>query len=318
MDENERLTGIFFDIQRGLPRQGPGDDGSTLRALAMCTELPPRPDVLDVGCGPGMQTIALARALDGRITAGDLYQEFLDQLVESATTAGVRDRIGQMRVDMVDLPFGRDSFDLIWAEGAAYIVGFGEAYSRWQRLLRPRGYMAITELTWLVPNPPPEVADFFGSEYPAMADVAANLATIEERGYDVVGHFTLPDAAWWDHYYTPLEAKLSALREKYAGDDEALELVGMTAREIDMRHRFGDSYGYEFYVAHLADPEASGRQALTAGEAIGTDEGPASSGGPDAPAGGETPAEGETPTPVGPTNIEPQARQAPEFPPPLD
>ncbi len=303
MDENERLTEVFFDIQRGLPRQGPGDDESTLRALAMCTDLPPRPDVLDVGCGPGMQTIALARALDGRVTAGDLYQEFLDQLVEAAAAAGVRDRIGQMRVDMVDLPFGRDSFDLIWAEGAAYIVGFGEAFSRWVWSLRPRGYMAITHLTWLVPNPPPEVAEYWGREYPAMTDVTANLATIEERGYDVVGHFTLPDAAWWDHYYTPLEAKLPALREKYAGDDEALEQVEMTAREIDVRHRFGDSYGYEFFVARAADPEAARLQP------------PANS---ETPASGETLASGEAEPQAPPTEPESQAPPTPELPPPLD
>ena len=257
MDPNDRLTQVFFDIQLGLPRQGPGDDASTLRALSMCTELPAHPDVLDVGCGPGMQTIALARVLDGHITAGDLYQEFLDQLVESALAEGVRDRIGQMRVDMADLPFGRDSFDLIWSEGAAYFVGFGEAFERWNDPLRSRGYMAVTELTWLSDAPPAEAAEFFGAEYPPMTDVATNLATIEEKGYKVVGHFTLPDAAWWDHYYTPLEAKLPALRDKYAGDDQALQLVEMTAREIDLRRRFGDSYGYEFYVARKTDLDAA-------------------------------------------------------------
>jgi SAM-dependent methyltransferase len=275
MDPNDRMTQVFFDIQRGLPRQGPGDDESTLRALAMCAELPARPDVLDVGCGPGMQTIALARALDGRITAGDLHQEFLDQLVESAVAAGVRDRIGQMRLDMVDLPFGRDSFDLIWSEGAAYILGFGEAFSRWRWALRTRGYMAVTELTWLVPGPPAEAADFFAAEYPAMAEVAANVAAIEERGYDVMGHFTLPDAAWWDHYYTPLEAKLPGLRAKYADDDEAMGLVEMTAREINVRRHFGDTYGYEFFVARAADPDvAPPRNPAPSSEAQPADEPP--------------------------------------------
>jgi SAM-dependent methyltransferase len=264
MDPNARTTQIFLDIQRGLPRQGPGDDASTLRALALCAELPARPDVLDIGCGPGMQTIALARALDGRITAGDLFQEYLEQLVETAVAAGVRDRIGQMRVDMVDLPFGRDSFDLIWSEGAAYILGFGEAFERWRYPLRSRGYLAVSELTWLVPDPPTEAAEFFADEYPAMTDVATNLATIEGNGYEVIDHFTLPDEAWWDHYYTPLEAKLPSLREKYAGDDEALELVAMAAREIDVRRRFGGSYGYEFFVARALDSETSGSEVADA------------------------------------------------------
>jgi SAM-dependent methyltransferase len=273
MNPNVRLTQVFFDIQRGLPRQGPGDDASTLRALSLCAELPERPDVLDVGCGPGRQTIALAQALDGRITAGDLHQEYLDQLVATAVAEGLRERIGQMRVDMLDLPFGRDSFDLIWSEGAAYILGFGEAFARWQYPLRARGYIAVTELTWLTDRRPAPAADFFASEYPPMTDVATNLATIEEQGCEMIGHFTLPDAAWWDHYYTPLEAKLPELRVKYADDAEALELVEMTAREIDVRRRFGDSYGYEFYVARAPDRDSLGPAAVErdAVEARGAD-----------------------------------------------
>ena len=75
---------VFFELHRDLPREGPGDDESTLRALALCTELPERPDVLDVGCGPGMQTLALAAATGGIITAVDAHEPFLDQLRERA------------------------------------------------------------------------------------------------------------------------------------------------------------------------------------------------------------------------------------------
>jgi hypothetical protein len=109
---------------------------------------------------------------------------------------------------------------------------------------------------WLTDDPPTEAAQFYAAEYPEMTDVATNLATIEEHGYDLVGHFTLSDAAWWNHYYTPLEAKLPGLRAKYTGHEEAMELVEMTAREIDVRRRFGDSYGYEFFIARAADPDA--------------------------------------------------------------
>ncbi|MFQ5982937.1 MAG: class I SAM-dependent methyltransferase, partial [Woeseiaceae bacterium] len=55
--------------------------------------------------------------------------------------------------------------------------------------------------------------------------------------------------AWWEHYYTPLEAKLPALHEKYAGDDEALSLIETTRREIEIRRLFHDWYSYEFFVA---------------------------------------------------------------------
>ena len=72
-----------------------------------------------------------------------------------------------------------------------------------------------------------------------------------EAGYQLLGHFTLSDAAWWDDYYTPLKAKLPALRERYRDDEEALALVRMTETEISMREQYGSSHGYEFFIARV-------------------------------------------------------------------
>ena len=61
MNADPRLFEVFLDVQRGLPRQGPGCDESTLRAISLCSGRPEGADLLDVGCGPGMQTVALTR-----------------------------------------------------------------------------------------------------------------------------------------------------------------------------------------------------------------------------------------------------------------
>jgi len=53
---------LFRELTEGLPRQGPGSSEATLRALRMVDGLSSRPRILDVGCGPGAQTIDLARA----------------------------------------------------------------------------------------------------------------------------------------------------------------------------------------------------------------------------------------------------------------
>ena len=119
----------------------------------------------------------------------------------------------------------------------------------WKRLLKPGGYIAVSELVWLCADPPSEVAEFFRGEYPAMTDVETNLETVRRCGYEPRGHFTLPEAGWWDDYYRPLKAKLPTLYKKYAGDEDALQVIESTAREIDMRHRFRDYYGYEFFIA---------------------------------------------------------------------
>lgn len=249
MDEDARLVDIFLEVQRGLPRQGPGSDASTLKALSLCRGLPERPAVLDIGCGPGMQTLALAKALGGSVTAVDLHAEYLDELKDRAAAAGLADRVEPLQADMGDLVFPPTSFDLIWSEGAAYIIGVANALAAWRDFLKPAGFIVVNDLVWLRPDPPADAAAFFAEGYPAMTDVAANLTTLGDSGYEPMGHFTLPDSDWWDDYYTPLEAKLPGLRERYAGDDEALGVVETTGREIEVRRRFCDWYGYEFFVA---------------------------------------------------------------------
>ena len=253
MAENPRLSEVFWDVQRGLPRQGPGCDESTFKAVSLCRGLPERPAILDVGCGPGMQTVALAKALKGHITAVDINQEYLDQLQERAQAGGVAERIEILAGDMNQLPFLPRSFDLIWAEGAAYIMGIENALTDWRRLLKPGGCIAVTELVWLQPDPPAAVAQFFGNEYPAMTYVQAILMTIRTCHYEPLGHFTLPDSAWWEDYYTPLEAKLPRLYEKYAGEGEALNVIETARQEIEIRRLFHHWYGYEFFVGQKVE-----------------------------------------------------------------
>ena len=247
MDER-RLFEIFLEVQSGLPRQGPGSNESTLKALSYCTELPKEPAILDIGCGPGMQTICLAQALNCNITAIDTTEEYLDKLRQRAQDANLSDRITILNQDMNELAFEKESFDLIWAEGSAYIMGFENALSCWKQFLKPGGYIAISELVWLDPDPPTELFQFYQNEYPPMKNIESNLSIVRSSGYELLGNFTLPDSNWWDDYYTPLKAKLPELTEKFREDAEALGIVNMTRLEIEMRRLYPECYGYEFFI----------------------------------------------------------------------
>ncbi len=248
MEENSRVFEIFLEVQSGLPRQGPGSDESTLRALSYCYDLPKELTILDIGCGPGMQTLTLAKALNCNITAVDITEEYLSKLRESAQEASVLDRINVINRDMNDLRFEAESFDLIWAEGSAYIMGFENALNVWKTFLKPGGFIAVSELVWLKPDPPSEVLQFFRNEYPSMNSVETNSSIIRAAGYELAGNFTLPDSAWWDHYYNPLQAKLPQLTEKYKDDETALSIIDATKLEIKMRRLYSDWYGYEFFI----------------------------------------------------------------------
>jgi SAM-dependent methyltransferase len=110
---------LFWEIHSGLPREGPGDNDSTRRALAMVHGLPARPRILDVACGPGMQTLALAQASAGTIVALDTHRPFLTEAARRAAAAGLTARIAAVNASMRAMPFADGGFDLIWCEGAA-------------------------------------------------------------------------------------------------------------------------------------------------------------------------------------------------------
>ena len=90
--------------------------------------------------------------------------------------------------------------------------------------------------------------DFWEAEYPAIRDVEENTRTIADTGCELAGHFTLPESAWYEHYYQPLEKRLVDLRRRYQDDDEALELIEVEEAEIDLYRKYSDYYGYVFYV----------------------------------------------------------------------
>ena len=242
---------VFFELHSQLPREGPGNDDATAKAFSLLPSLPPQAQILDVGCGPGMQTVQLAKLTDGHITAVDLHTPYLDQLRRSLAAAGLNDRVTCRQADMADLPFAPGSFDLIWAEGAAYILEFANALRKWRSLLKPTGYLVATELSWIRPEPPQPVVDFWRAAYPNLQSVEANLTAIKTAGYLPLAHLLLPETAWWQHYYTPLEARLPVLEQKYAGHPEALPVLASHRQEIELFRQYSAYYGYVFYILQV-------------------------------------------------------------------
>jgi len=250
MNEDIALK-AFFELHSNLPREGPGTNEATTQAFAFLTDLPDHPRILDLGCGPGMQTIQLAHLCNGHITAVDLHQPYLNQLQQQIEHQGLGDRITPLRADMGDLPFDPESFDLIWSEGAAYILEFGNALRKWRSLLKPNGYLAVTEISWTHPHPPDEVRNFWMAEYPSMQTVDANLAQAQSIGYRPLAHFVLPESAWWDHYYAPLEDRLHQLHDQYAKKSETQAVLDLHRQEIDLFRRYSRYYNYVFYILQV-------------------------------------------------------------------
>lgn len=244
-----RFWEIFFEVYEALPRQGPGNRACAERALALCRELPAAPAILDLGCGVGAQTLYLAELTSGSIVAIDNHAPSIERLKRSIDSRGLSPRVQAQVGDMAHPEQPPESFDLIWSEGALYNIGIGNALGVCLGLLRPGGYLAFTDAVWRKANPPPEVKASFDLDYPAMGWQADVVAAIQAREFALVGHFTLPDEAWWDDFYTPMTLQIERLRGKYADDPEASAILAQIAEEPRMHRRYSDVYAYEFFVA---------------------------------------------------------------------
>ncbi len=237
---------IWWELHGTLGQQGPGSDASTLRALAGLPDLPATPRIADLGCGPGRQTVALAKATGGTVYALDFLQPFLEQLEARALNAGVADRIHTVKGDMNAPALGDEPFDLLWSEGAIYIPGFETGLERWRPLLRPGGCAAVSELSW-VSGAANATRAFWADAYPGMSDVPGNCRRADRAGYDVLDTFVLPLSDWYA-YYSPIESRAQPLREKYADDPAALEVVNGHVSEVRVLEEAGGSYSYVFYL----------------------------------------------------------------------
>jgi len=111
---------------------------------------------------------------------------------------------------------------------------------------------------WRSDVPPAEVRAGFEADYPTMGRVDDNLAAIRAAGFRLADHFPLPDAAWWDDFYTPMTQRINVLRQQHAGDAEAAAILDQLAKEPELHRRFGHHYAYEFFVARKAPAGGAG------------------------------------------------------------
>jgi ubiquinone/menaquinone biosynthesis C-methylase UbiE len=244
MDEMD----YFFELYTGLPRGGPGDNESTRKAFNLMENLPTEPRILDIGCGPGMQTLELARISGGKITALDYHQGFLDKLLADAKSEKLDDQIEILHRSMLEMDFEDGTFDIIWSEGALYFMGFQNGLKKCNQLLKDKGHLVITHAVYLQKEIPEEVVKYWDSEYDDIDQIDDTINKINEAGFNLISHYSLPTSSWVDNYYDPLLERVIELEKKYQGNETALEVLKNSRFEIDFFKKYSDYYGYEFFV----------------------------------------------------------------------
>lgn len=242
---NEKMMEMLLKVHNNIPQEGPGSKESTMKAFAACKDLPEKARILDIGCGPGRQTLDLATVTKGPILAIDIFDQFLSALDKKIVEKKYNERIRTMKMDMNKLHIKPDSFDLIWSEGAIYIMGFEKGLNYWKNFVSAGGYIAVSEMTWLHDDPPTDLKDFWKENYPGLKNQNENLEIIKNCDLECVGNFTLPEKDWWN-YYDHLTKRLEDLKKD--ADKDLLEYISMEEFEINLYKKYHEYYGYVFYI----------------------------------------------------------------------
>jgi SAM-dependent methyltransferase len=254
MGEAEDVGAAYGTLFAGLDQLGPTTDATRTAVLELIRDrLPVAPAIADLGCGSGVGSLFLARALPAAtVTAVDLHAAFLAELRRKAAVEGAA--ITVLEADMASPPLAAGSLDLVWCDSAIYNIGREPALDAWRELLKPAGLIAFSDVTWAIEDPPAPAAAFWAGEYPAMTTIAGVERDIEAADFALVATHRSPGTDW-QTYYAPLRQRLSTLRpEATATLDKVLDAM---AREIVIFDRHGDSYASVFFIVR---PSARGDQ----------------------------------------------------------
>ena len=154
---------------------------------------------------------------------------------------------------MDNLPFTIGEFDVIWSEGAIYIMGFSKGIRYWKQFLTDGGHLAVSEITWTTNSRPQEIENFWIGEYPEIDTAANKIKILESNGYSLVGYFILSVDSWIENYYKPLESQFRNFLKRNENSDLAKKVVQDYRSEIELYWNHKDYYSYGFYIARKTE-----------------------------------------------------------------
>ena len=188
----------------------------TRKAFRMLPQMD-KPLILDIGCGSGVSTLELVSLSQGKVIGIDIDQPALDKFTRKIKEAGLTDQIQAISCSMFDMDFPDESFDVVWAEGSIYAIGFERGLREWKRLVKAGGFMVVHD---------------------ERGNVREKLEQISSCGYELLGYFTLSKETWWTEYFAPLEKLVNETRTKHRYDPSVLEEIQQAQAELDMYKKY--------------------------------------------------------------------------------
>lgn len=234
----------FYIAYEGLDRLSPGSEDTTLETLDRTDfNVDEELNMLDIACGVGSSTILLANHFKNSTVEGfDLFKHYKDSLDEKIKENDLQDRVFAYEMDMNDPDFANGEFDLVFCEAGIEIIGFEKGLIEWKRLLKPNGFMVVSDISWLK-KPSGESRNFWKNIYSEVDGIESKIKVIENSGYEFIDYVIVPKKDW-DNYYMQLEKNLNQL----SSDKSANDFVKQLRKEISFYRNNNEDYSYVFYV----------------------------------------------------------------------
>ncbi len=232
----------FYLAFKDMERLAAGSDTSTYNVLDLlnidsCLKL----NILDIGCGVGSDTLILADYFkNSTVEAVDLFGHYLDALNSEVSKNNLNDRILTYEMDMNDLDFANEEFDIVFSHASAEIIGFRKALRKWKRLIKKDGYLICSDLTWIL-KPSAESKEFWLRTYAEVDTIENKISQIENAGFKYINHYTIPKSDF-DGYYSKLKSNLAKLKS----DKSAKDFIKQLEDEISISKN--DDFSYVFYI----------------------------------------------------------------------
>ena len=244
---------LLLEAHVGLERQGPGSRETVERALSFLGDLSRFESIADLGCGTGGQTLVLAEYLSGNIVGLDMFPKFVRELDKKALRSGLSERLKGVVGKMEELPFEKNSLDLIWSEGAIDNIGFEKGLSHWRAFLKEDGMIAVTCPSWLTSVHPEEAEKFWTDAGSKLDLIEDNIKIMQDCGYQFVVAFALTEDCWTKNYFEPREQAINELIEKYNNCNTVKEYAELNRCEAELYRKYKQHYGYVFYIGRNTD-----------------------------------------------------------------
>ena len=170
------------------------------------------PRILDIGCGTGVPTIELAKMSGGEVTGLDNNANSLNLLQKKIKALGLDKQVKVINDSIFSMDFPDESFDIIWAEGSVFVMGFENSIKKWRRFLKGKGFLVIHDDN---------------------NEKNKKLKLLKTHGYKVIAQFELSNKIWLEEYYKPLLQLIKKFKDKHPDDKKLIYELNKDQTEFD-------------------------------------------------------------------------------------